>query len=107
MREEESALGRFLWVVVLTAAVVVVVLSFARQPLFGSDGSLDAFGRPLTLWIAGSGGGGRVETVAQQAASCWQEGGRTASVGVLHGDSAGAVAGFLEHSHGSSDELLL
>lgn len=107
MQAEESLLGRVLWVLVLTIAVVVVVLSFARQPLFGSDGDASTFGQPLTLWIAGSDAGERVSSVAEQAASCWDLQGRTATVGVLPGNSSEAVANFLEHGRHRTNELLL
>jgi hypothetical protein len=107
VRADESLLGRSLWAIVLTITTVVVVLSFARQPLFGSDGSASAFGQSLTLWIAGGDAGERVSTVAEQAASCWDAKGRAATVGVLPGTSAAAVAGFFERVRGRPDELLL
>jgi hypothetical protein len=94
-------------VLVLTIAVIVVVVSFAHQPLFGSDGNAAAFGQPLTLWMAGSGAGERAAVVAEQAASCWDLKGRAAGVGVLPGGSASAVAHFFARVHGESDELLV
>jgi hypothetical protein len=100
-------MDRTLWMMVLTVAVVLVVLSFARQPLLGGDGDASGFGAPLTLWVPSSQAGGQAEAVARQAAACWDSGGRSATVGVLPGSSSTAVADFLSRTHGSSSELLL
>src|ERR1700683_1532084 len=81
----ESPLDRTLWTVTLAVAVVVVVLSFARQPLLGGDGEASGYSAPLTLWLPASQAGGQAEAVAQQAAACWDSSRRTATVGVLPG----------------------
>jgi hypothetical protein len=103
----ESRFDRSLWTIVLTAVIAVVIISFARQPLFGGDGEASGFGRPLTLWVAGSGADGQAEAVARQAAACWQTGGRSVNVGVLPGGSATSVVDFLDRVHRTPDELLL
>lgn len=104
---EESQLDRTLWTVVLTAAVVLVVLSFARQPLLGGEGEASGFSAPLTLWLPASQAGSQAEAVAQQAAACWDGSGRPATVGVLPGSSSAAVSDFLSHTRGASADLLL
>jgi tripartite-type tricarboxylate transporter receptor subunit TctC len=103
----ESSLGRLLWPLVLTGVVVVVVLSFARQPLSGGDGQAAGLARPVTLWLAGGKAGSLAEAVAQQAASCWAGDGQAAQVGHLPGSSSTAVAGFLTNAHDASEELLV
>jgi tripartite-type tricarboxylate transporter receptor subunit TctC len=105
--QDESQLGRFLWTALLTGVVVVVVLSFARQPLSGGDGQAAGFGRAVTLWVAGGEAGGLAEAVAQQAAGCWVSDGHTAQVGTLSGSSSAAVAGFLTREHGAAEDLLV
>ena len=103
----ESPLDRTLWTVTLAVAVVVVVLSFARQPLLGGDGEASGYSAPLTLWLPASQAGGQAEAVAQQAAACWDSSRRTATVGVLPGSSSTAVVDFLSRTHGTSADLLL
>jgi len=100
-------LDRTLWTLALGIAVVVVVLSFARQPLLGGDGEASGFSPPLTLWLAGPQSGGQAEAVAQQAASCWQRTGEPVTVGVLPGSSATAVDEFLDRVHRAPGDLLL
>jgi tripartite-type tricarboxylate transporter receptor subunit TctC len=103
----ESQLGRFLWTIVLIAAVVVVVLNFARQPLSGGDGQAASFGRPVTLWVTGGEAGSLAETVAQQAAGCWASNGSAAQVGHIPGSSSTAVASFLTRVRGAPEDLLV
>jgi tripartite-type tricarboxylate transporter receptor subunit TctC len=105
--QDESHFGRLLWTVLLTGVVVVVVLSFARQPLSGGDEETAGFGRAVTLWVAGGEAGGLAEAVAQQAAGCWASDGHTAQVGNLSGSSSAAVAGFLTRVHGAPEDLLV
>jgi len=104
---EEPPLIRSLWTIVLIAAIAAVVLSFARQPLFGGDGSAVGLGRPLTLWVTGAESGGEAEAVARQAAGCWQVREHPATVGVLSGEPSAAVAAFLTRLHGAPDDLLV
>lgn len=104
---QESQLDRTLWTIALTVAVVLVVLSFARQPLLGGDNEASGFSAPLTLWLPASQAGGQAEAVAQQAAACWDGSGRPATVGVLPGSSSAAVSDFLSRTHGASADLLL
>jgi hypothetical protein len=103
----EAPFDRALWTLALAVAVVVVVLSFARQPLLGGNGQASGFGPPLTLWLPASQAGSQAETVAQQAAACWDGSGRTATVGVLPGSSSSAVVDFLDRAHGIPSDLLL
>jgi hypothetical protein len=103
----ESPLDRTLWTIVLFVAVVVVVSSFARQPLLGGDGEASGYSAPLTLWLPASQAGGQAEAVAQQAAACWDSSQRAATVGVLPGNSSAAVIDFLSRTHGASADLLL
>jgi len=103
----ESQLDRTLWTIVLTIAVVVVAVSFARQPLLGGGGEASGFGTPVTLWLPGPQADGQVETVAQQAAACWAGNGHAVTVGVLPGSSTSAVAGFLDSAGRTSADLLL
>jgi hypothetical protein len=105
--QEESQLARYLWPIVLTIAVVVVVVSFARRPLAGGDSVASSFSPPLTLWVTGAEANGQAAAIAAQAASCWTTNGSSASVGVLPGDSSTAVVGFLDRAHVSATELLL
>lgn len=102
----ETNFDRSLWTIVLTVAVAVVVFSFARGPLTGTGGAAAAFGHPLTLWVAGE-EAGATEALAQQTASCWQQRGHQADVGILQGDSTQAVDEFLDRARGSSGELLM
>jgi hypothetical protein len=103
----ETTFDRSLWTIVLTIVVVIVVFSFAQGPLTTSAGPAAALGHPLTLWVAGGETAGETETLAQQAAACWQMKGRQANVGVLPGGSVEAVGDFLHGTHGASDDLLL
>lgn len=102
----ESQLSRSLWAIVLTVVVSIVVVSYARQALDGSSEAV-GFGPSLTLWVAGADAGGQTVSVATQAASCWELNGHSATVGVLPGGSATAVAEFLNGVRGKPDELLL
>jgi hypothetical protein len=104
---DESRLSRSLWAVVLTIAVVVVVLSFARRPLIGGDVNANGFPPPLTLWVAAPEADSRTATLAAQAASCWGHDNGTTDVGILPGDSAAAVVEFMRHSRKRADDLLL
>lgn len=104
---QESQLDRTLWTIALTVVIVLVVLSFARQPLLGGDGEASGFSAPLTLWLPASQAGGQAEAVAQQAAACWDGSGRPATVGVLPGSSSTSVLDFLNRAHGASADLLL
>lgn len=104
---QESPLDRTLWTIVLTVAVLVVVLSFARQPLLGGDNEASGFTPPLTLWLAGPQTGGEAEALAQQVASCWSQAGRPVTVGVLPGSSSTAVTDFLDRVHHAPGDLLL
>jgi hypothetical protein len=103
----ESPLGRSLWVVTLSITIAIAIFSFARQPLFGSDGTAAAFGQPLELWIAGSDAGGQAELVARQAAGWLGVGAQAGVVGVLPGGSSSAVASFLDRVHHNSSDLLV
>lgn len=103
----ETTFDRSLWTIVLTIAVVVVVFSFARGPLTGSEGPASALARPLTLWVAGGEAAGQTEALAHQAAACWQVAGRHPTVGVLPGGSVEAVGDFLRSTHGASSDLLI
>lgn len=105
--QDESRLGRLLWIGTLSVVVVLVIASFARRPLFGGEGEASGFSGPLTLWVTGSEEGGQAETVAKQLAGCWQEDGRSVTVGVLPGGSSSAVLEFLDRVHDTPDELLL
>jgi hypothetical protein len=102
---EESSFSRALWTVALTAAVVIVVLSFARRPLLESDGATPDFSRPLVLWVTGDEASGQAAALASQAASRWGAAGHGATVGVLPGDSSTAVLDFLQHMR--PNELML
>lgn len=103
----ETTFDRSLWTLVLTIAVAVVVFSFARGPLTGSAGPASALAHPLTLWVTGGESSGEAETLARQAAACWQLGGHQTDVGVLSGGSVEAVDDFLHRAHGTSDDLLM
>jgi hypothetical protein len=103
----QTTFDRSLWTIVLTIAVAFVVFSFARGPLTGSDDSATTLAHPLTLWVAGGEAAGETEALAQQAAACWQLGGRQATVGVLPGGSVEAVGDFLYRARGAPDDLLL
>lgn len=103
----QTTFDRSLWTIVLTVAVAFVVFSFAKGPLTSPDGPAEALTRPLTLWVAGGEAAGETETLAHQAAACWQMGGHQATVGVLPGGSVEAVGDFLHRAHGTSSDLLL
>lgn len=103
----ETVFDRSLWAIVLTIAVIVVALSFARGPLSGSGGPTSALAAPLTLWVAGDESSSEAQALAQQAAACWQFGGRSANVGVLPGGSVEAVGDFLHHTRGAPNDLLI
>lgn len=103
----ESLLDRSLWPLVLTAAAVLVVLSFAKGPLSSSSGAASATGKPLTLWVAGGEATGETETLAHQLAACGELGDKSTTVGLLPGGSVEAVEDFLSNAHGVSGELLL
>ncbi|HEY2570082.1 MAG TPA: hypothetical protein VGI27_01350 [Solirubrobacteraceae bacterium] len=105
--QTESTLSRSLWTIVLTIVVFIVVVSYARQPLYGAGDEAVGFGPSLTLWVAGADSGGQTLSVATQAASCWGLHGHSTTVGVLPGGSATAVAEFLAGVRGKPDELLL
>jgi hypothetical protein len=104
---DDPRLSRYLWTVVLTVAVVVVVVNFASRPLSGGEGEASVFSPPITLWVTGAEADGRAAVVAAQAASCWAPSGRSADVGVLPGESSTAVVDFLERIHNSASDLLL
>ena len=93
--------------VVLGSVVAIVIFSFARRPLFEGNGEASGFSHPLTLWVTGAEDGGQAEAVARQLAGCWQEDGRSVTVGVLPGGSSSAVLDFLDRVHDTPDELLL
>jgi hypothetical protein len=103
----ETSFDRSLWTIVLTLVVAIVVFSFAEGPLTASDGPAAASAQPLTLWVASAEANNDAETLARQAAACWQLDGQQANVGVLPGGSVEAVGDFLHHVHGASDDLLM
>lgn len=103
----ENVFDRTLWAIVLTIAVIFVAINFARGPLTGSAAPTSALAAPLTLWVTGAESSNETQALAQQAAACWQLGGRQANVGVLPGGSVEAVGDFLHHTHGAANDLLV
>lgn len=103
----ETVFDHSLWAIVLTIAAIFVALSFARGPLSGSPGQAAALAAPLTLWVTGAEASGETQALAQQAATCWQLGGRQTNVGALPGGSVEAVGDFLRHTRGTSNDLLV
>lgn len=95
---DESLFSRGLWTLVLTAAVIVVVFSYARHPLLATDGAPVGFAPSLVLWVTGDEANGQASVLAAQAASRFGESGQPTTVGVLHGDSSSAVIDFLSRA---------
>ncbi len=104
---DETSFDRSLWTIVLTIVVAIVIFSFAEGPLTASDEPAAALAQPLTLWVAGGEASAETETLAHQAAACWQLSGHQADVGVLPGGAVDAVGDFLHRAHGASDDLLM
>lgn len=104
-REHESRLGHGLWAAVLLAAIAAVVVNFVSAPT--SNGSLGAFARHLTLWVANAQADPQAEDVAQTLAGYWTLGSRASTVGLLPGSTAAAVTRFVDASGAEASENLL
>ncbi len=93
--QQESTLGRTLWIGVLVLLVCYVAADLARSPFLAQRGAAAVRAPQLTLWITGPEAGGEAEIVARQAAAGLELENHSAVVKRLDGGSSHAVAEFL------------
>ncbi|HVY77497.1 MAG TPA: hypothetical protein VG898_03225 [Solirubrobacterales bacterium] len=107
--QQESTLGRTLWIAILVLLVCYVAADFARSPFFAQRGAAAVQAPQLTLWITGPEAGGEAEIVARQAAAGFELSGHSTVVKRLDGGSSHAVAEFLSQPRRrrSADLLVL